>query len=227
MKIVVIFIFLIVLVNIVGIFISSVFRNKKAIINNNIKKEVYKRIDQFTDGETAKITGVIEYVGETLIAPLSGKECAYYYVRVEKSELAGKQRRLTTILEENATKTFVIRDGDKYAFINDKNIKSFIVRDIDYTSGILVDIPKLFEAYLKKNNEKGNGFLGLNRTLRFQEGLLKKGDEVIVSGQGKWLSAIEAGLPDHYGNVLVITGGNEPVYLSNDMGIVNSNKDVF
>jgi len=210
-------IILIVIASMIIIVILVIFFSNKAIIKRKLKKSNYKRIADFKDGDIAKIVGCIEIVGKPLYSPLSKRECSHYYVHVEQEKSSGKSSSWETIIEEEVTSRYLIKDGIRYAIINDKKLKSYIVQDAKFSSGFWNDATENLENYLKSKGEESEGFFGFNKTLRFKEGVLEKGEEIAVLGKGNWKDATSLNLPEKYGKVLEITSTNEQaIYLSDD-----------
>lgn len=195
----------------------TIFFNKKAIIKRKLKKAELKPINQFRDNEEARIVGEVEFVGEPLIAPLSGRPCAYYYVHVEQEKSTGKSSSWSTLIEEEVSGEYVIRDGANYAYINGRHIKSYIVQDRNYRSGFLNDAADHLENYLNRKGYESENMLGFNKTMRYKEGVLEKGEKIAVYGKGVWRSATELNLPEKFGRVLSISEPNDDeIYLSDD-----------
>ncbi|MEL1244479.1 hypothetical protein AAEO56_09420 [Flavobacterium sp. DGU11] len=192
----------------IAVIIGSFF-TRKAMIRRKLKKAPLRSLSDFKHGETAKITGRVEFIDEPLEAPLSGRECVWYCVHIMQS--SGKSS--STLIETEDKCRFVLRDGDKVAYINDSNIKKYIEMDKKYRSGTFEDAAPKLEAYLKKHDKKSQGFLGLNKTMHYYEGVLEKNEAVAVLGKGEWCDAESLGLPREYGMVLAITTPNDnPVY---------------
>jgi hypothetical protein len=207
---------------VVGIFILggislSLYFSKKAVIKRKLKKAIDKKISDFVSGDIAKVVGKVEYVGEPLIAPLSGRRCAYYYVLVEEQVSTGKSSHWSKIIEEEVAGAFVIRDGRHCAHINSRNVKSVLVEDREYKSGFREDATGILERYLNAHDQKSTGSFGWNKTMRYKEGVLEEGELIAAMGRGEWKNADQEQLPDTYDRVLSITSTEtEPVYLSDD-----------
>jgi len=202
---------------IVAIILTSLYFSKKAVIKRKLKKAIGKKISDFASGDIAKVVGKVEYVGEPLIAPLSGRRCAYYYVLVEEQISTGKSSHWENIIEEEVAGTFVIRDGRHCAHINSKNVKSVLVEDRQYKSGFRNDASSELERYLNNHEKKSQGTFGWNKTIRYKEGVLEEGELIAAMGRGEWKNADQEQLPDTYDRVLAITSTEkEPVYLSDD-----------
>lgn len=208
---------LVVIVGIAAIALFAIFYNKKAVIKRKLKNAELKRLNEFRDGNVARVVGKVEYTDEPLIAPLSGRECAYYYVIVEQEKSSGNSSSWHTLIEEEVAGDFVIRDDSNYALINSCKIKSYIVQDRNYKSGFLNDASLKLEKYLNSKGHESENMLGLNKTLRYKEGILEKGERIAVYGKGVWQSATALGLHEKYGRVLTISSNDdEKVYLSDD-----------
>lgn len=210
-------IFLIIFTIIIAIAGLSYLFSKKARIKRKLKKASFKKMAGFKNGEVAKIVGKVEIVGEALIAPLSGRICSYYYIHVQERVSSGKNSYWKTRVEEEVSGKFVIREGENCAFINDNNLNSYIVQDRNYSSGFLNDASLKLEKYLNSKGYKSEGILGMNRTLRYKEGVLEDKEEIAVFGQGNWKEGSALNLPEEYGRVLEITSKNgEAIFLSDD-----------
>jgi len=198
------------------VFISFYF-SKKAIIKRKLKKAIGKKISDFISGDIAKVVGKVEYVGEPLIAPLSGRRCAHYYVLVEEKVSSGKSSHWNTLIEEDVAGKFVIRDGRHCAHINNQNVKSYLVEDREFASGFGNDATPELERYLNAHGQKSEGVFGWNKTIRYKEGVLEEGELIAAVGRGEWKTAEQAQLPDTFERVLEISATEqEPVYLSDD-----------
>jgi len=201
---------------ILGIFIIASFFGEKTILKRKLKTAGYKHINNYRDEEIAKIVGQVEFVDEPLIAPLSKRECAYYHVLIEQRVKSGDNSSWTTIMEEEKSTTFIIREGNHVAFINDPSPNTYLVKDKNYSSGFRNDATEELEAYLMSEGLKSEDFFGFNKRLRYKEGILEEYEKVAVLGKGIWTEASTLNLPEKYEKVLEITADGSPIYLSDD-----------
>jgi len=191
--------------------------NRKNLVKRKLKKAVGLKIYNFKNGDIAKVAGKVELVGEPLIAPLSGRKCAHYQVLVEELVSTGKSSHWHTLIKDEKVVKFVIRDGRYSAFVNYGEIKSYLVEDRLYKSGFRHDATPELEQYLYNHGRKSVGILGLNKTIRYREGILEEGESIAVAGRGEWKNASDLQLPDSYYKVLFIDStGDDPVYLTDD-----------
>lgn len=199
------------------IFLVKYYFSNKTVVKRKLKKANVLKISNFMSGEVAKVIGTVEIVDKPLVSPLSNRECAYYHIHVEEKVSSDNSSYWKTIIEEENKCKFVIRDGRSCAYIDSENIKSYIVDDWENSSGFMNDAADFLEEYLQAHGYKSENFLGLNKTIRYREGVLEKDERITVFGKGGWKSASQCKLPDSYNKILVITSPDDDViYLSDD-----------
>lgn len=209
-----IYIFIVVAAIAVIIIISIIFFNKKAIVKRNMKKTVRKPIYSYKNQEVAKVIGKVEFIGEPLIAPLSGRKCAYYHVLVQKKNSNGKSSSWVKLIEEEVPGKFLIRDGSTCAIVDTSLISTYLVPDRNYSSGFMNDAESNLEKYLAMHGQSSKGIFGFNKTIRYKEGILEEGELVGLTGMCEWRD-VSGSLSS--GKVLVISSNDKtPVYLSDD-----------
>jgi hypothetical protein len=207
------FFFIVVLV--ILIIIYGIFFSKEATIKRKLKNTAAKDISLFEEGEIAKIIGTIEIIGPPLIAPLSGRSCCYYSIVVEQE--SGKNNSRSSIIEEEKFSDFFIVSGNSYATVKAQDIKSLLVKDATYSSGFMENATSHLENYLREHSNKSTNFLGLNKKLTYEEGILQNGETVAVVGKGSWKEITDPFSPGKTIKVLTIHGENgEPVYLTDN-----------
>ncbi|WP_421919463.1 hypothetical protein [Marinifilum sp.] len=208
------------------VFLMVFFFSKKAIVKRKLKQSERKSLSDFRSGETARIVGKVKFVEDPLIAPLSGRRCSYYHILIEQKKSSGKSSTWYTLVNEERNSKYLIKDGSKYAYINDSFLKSYIVYDAKYRLGFLNDPTENMESLLSSKGIDTTGFFGLNKTLRCKEGVLEQDEEIAIYAHGEWKDALTLGLHEKYGKVLELTAtGEEVIYLSDDPDTTKENKD--
>jgi len=207
-----------------GVMIAKSYFSRKAVVRRKLKKAAGVKISDFLTGDIAKIVGHVEIAGDALIAPLSGRKCAYYPVLVEQLVSNGKNSYWKKLIEEEVSGTFVIRDGRYRAHIDSSSkLKTYLIQDVEFSSGLGNNATERLENYLKANGTKSENILGFNKKLRYKEGVLERGECMAVVGRGEWKFAREMSLPDSFGKILVISSTDkEPVYLSDDPDVIET-----
>ena len=209
---------IIIFVIVLSVIIYSSYFSNKAVIKRKFKKTQHKKISEFADGDVAKFTGIIESVDAPLISPLSHRACTHYSVLIEQKVSSGKSSSWKTIIEKSDSNTFIIRGENACAYINGGRQKRHIVMDREFSSGFMDDAKLHLQDYLKKHGHTSENFMGMNKTLRYKEGVLELGEKVAVLGKGEWKSPEELKLPKELGKVLAITDTNDDyVYFTDEV----------
>lgn len=176
-------------------------------VRRQLKNTALKPISQVKDGENVQISGHIEIVNESLIAPLSGRECAHYVVTVERRTKYIKSPDIVDLLiEEESLGKYLIEDNGRYAYVPEVRLISQIVFDKSYSSDISGVLEKKLRLFMEKYPDSNNNLRAhnANNSLEFKEGILELNEQVIVSGIAEWKSAVSLGLPAKFGRVLYV-----------------------
>jgi len=198
------------------------FFSKRAIVRRGLRKVKQKRIGEFNDGDSGRVTGRVIFAGETLVAPLSKRKCVYYHVVVEQYRSGKGGGAWHTILEEKKEGDVVVRDGTHYAIIDTRHMQSYLIDDANYESGSFNGATSFLGQFLSERGIAGTNWLGFDKKLRYKEGVLAEGELFTVSGEGYWNETKDHNLDLPAPQVLVITTGKKEhdVYLSDDPEIV-------
>ena len=195
----------------------SVYFSDSAKGKRKLKKASFKKISDFKMGEIGKVVGHVEFIDPPLSAPLTGRICAHYHILVEQETNSGKNSQWKTLVKEEVSSRYLIRGESGCAFVQDYNIKRYIVQDRSFSSGFMDDPHVRLKAYLKSKGQDSENSLGFNKTLRYKEGILEENEVIAVFGVGNWKEAAELNLPAELGKVLEITApAEDAVYLSDD-----------
>jgi len=163
------------------------FYSNKKIMLREFKKSRKKPINRIQENEYAKIVGKAKYVNEPLEAPLSGRKCVYYHVIVE----AKGDKIWRRIINDEKHQDFFIESNSEMAIVKmsslQKSMKRFyLVKDYKEKSGFGNDAPEKLERYLKYHNKKSKGLLGINKTIRYSEGIIELYEPIAVKGIAQW-----------------------------------------
>jgi len=206
-----------------GIIVAAIFFSKKAIVKRALKKAPLMQISQFMGGEAGRITGKVAFVGHVLNAPLSNRRCSYYNVVVEEYRSSGKSGHWHTIINEEVAGDIVLAQGNQYALIDKTAIKSYLLPDANFKSGTFNNATPELEAFLAQRGYKSTGLIGLNKTLKYSEGVLEENETFTVSGIGNWMTSKPAGVKIPASRFLLVTPGEKGVvYLTDDPKIAEA-----
>jgi hypothetical protein len=132
-------------------------------------------------GAWVRVGGTVEVLGAPLRAPLSGRACAYYEVRVEQKISAGRSTRWITRAAEADGREFAVRDAGGRAIVRLREAELALVDDIDRRSGLWREPTPDLEAFLAARGIAGKGRWS-NPTLRYREAVLEPGEVVGIAG---------------------------------------------
>lgn len=183
------------------------------------------RIADAVNGDVVRIVGVLRERGELLRAPLTGRACAFFDVRVEELVSRGKSTSWIERINEMGSQPFVLEDESGRALVETKRFVCAVVRDTNLRSGTFHDAQPEMEALLGRHGQESTNTLGLNRSLRYTEGVLEPGERVTVLGRARWEddpegTAVDGARGGYRTSAkrrrLVIEAGVEPVRASDD-----------
>jgi hypothetical protein len=216
-------IFWIIIIAIIGgIIFLGVYFNKAARIKRRLRKTPVSSMLQVQEGEVVKVAGKITPVGRMLTAPLSGRQCVYYHVKVEQYKRQGRSSHWATIIEEEVKGDVVLKDGNSFAMVDTSKVLSHLVPDKKFASGFGNDAKGAIEAYLRKHNVDSTNWLGMNKTLRFNEGVLEPGETVAALGKASWKrrGQVTQDIPADRFLIIGPDEKNQPVYLSDEPSVI-------
>jgi len=212
-------IILLIIVVIGAIIFLSFYFSRKQVVLRKLSKIPLKPATGLKTSELTKVTGKALHVKSPLIAPLSGRECVFYTIKIEKRVSTGKSSHWKTIINEEKTQEFFIDSNGDFVIVrpthSPKNYLSYLVKDKRTSSGAFNDPTPEFEALLKQYNIDPINLLGFNKSLRYKEGIIEIGEQITVSGIAKWKTLNEP-IPDyHYSKIAeLVSEGKEKLIIT-------------
>lgn len=140
-------------------------------------------IEDFPDGTQGKVAGDLVLSDRELVAPLSGRLCAYYCIKVEEYRSHGKSGSWYDIINEEDSVDFVLDDGTGRAIVMVAGAKTAITTDHESNSGTFDNPTRTERNYLESHGKEGQGWV-FNKKLRYTEAILEPGERVSVFGYG-------------------------------------------
>ena len=117
-----------------------------------------------------------------MIAPISGRACAAYHVCVAELEAFVPR----TVIDDEDGQSFLVQDESGVARVQASEFDLAIHADTHLTSGLLVDPPAHVRDWLLAHGQDPTTWLGTNRSLHYDEGVLEQGELVTVLGMVKF-----------------------------------------
>ena len=176
------------------------------------KKSRKKPINRIQENEYAKIIGRAKHVNQPLEAPLSGRKCVYYQVIVEVKGYKSWRR----IINNEKHQDFFIESNSEMAIVKmsllQKSMKRFfLVKDYKEKSGFRNDATEKLQHY-----SKSTAFLGINKTMRYSEGVIELNEPITVKGLAQWKIINEPIEGYSYSKILTLTGTKKEKLLVTD-----------
>lgn len=184
-----------------------------------------KEITDVQEREYVQTYGKVIPTGKTLIAPLSGLECVYYYVEVWNG-IPGNYRSVTfslgglsiskdtygksakAILKEHSEEPFYIESNGAKAIVSDA-LRLPDNRKMVYESGLFDSQSPNMLAYFERYGINPKTILGTNTALVCYEWIIPVGAFITLKGQGYWVGTEANERPLNDNRVLRISKGDK------------------
>lgn len=197
-------------------FLAHHFSNKNRIIRA-FKAARRKQINRIQAHEYAKVIGRAKPKESPLIGPLSGRSCVYYHVLVEVKGDKNWRR----LVNEEQFQDFFIESNSEKALVKITSLKKqfkvlYLVKDYKEHSGFRNTPSKKLEAYLKAHGKNNLGVFGINKTIRYQEGIIEVEETIGVKGVAHWQTLDEPINNYTYSKILTLSGNKKQKLLVTD-----------
>lgn len=176
---------------------------------SNVKN--FKRRQRIIATPTSPIAqapgGLVEIKGRVLPseqgmvqAPFSGRYAVWCRVTVQELRSSGRSSYWHTLLTEVDARHFMVDDGSgQHARVLPMGSNVVLDKQNVASSGTFNDAPPHLEAFLAARGLKSTSWIGLNKSMRYEEELLVPGDALYALGP----SRRDAGPPVHDGYRMV------------------------
>jgi hypothetical protein len=168
-----------------GLVFAGIWFNRDARIKRALKQARRTPIADVKDGQVTKVVGRLTFIGEPLVAPLTGRTCAYYLVVVEQYRSYGRSGKWVQIVREERRQDFLLDDGSARALVRMGDAQVAIVSDANFKSGVFKDATPVLDAFLARHGRQSQGWL-FNKQIRYREGVLEPHEDIAVGGIGRW-----------------------------------------
>ena len=105
-----------------------------------------------------------------------------------------------------------------------RNYICHLVKEQEQSSGTFNDPTPKFEALLKRYNIDSENFFGLNKRLRYEEGIIEIGERITVAGIAKWKTLSEP-MPEYpYSKIVKLESEGKQKLIITDLPEVLPNR---
>jgi hypothetical protein len=167
--------------------------------------------------------GLVEIYGQVipikerlLKSPFTDKDCVYYRYTVEEYRSSGKSSHWVTIKKEEQRDLFYLKDETGTVLIDPKGAQIEAQKDFECQSGLGKDPPEQVFRFLRSRNLSHEGFLGLNKTMRYRETVIVPGDRLYIMGTAGENPFRKDGTADQVDSIMIQKGTHEKQYYISD-----------
>lgn len=206
----------------------SYYFNDKQVIIRSLSKIPLRRVTNLRENEVSKLQGKALHVKEPLIAPYSGRKCIFYQIKIQQKVSTGKSSRWKTLIEEEQMQEFFLENNGDMVIIkpqkHPENYKCFLVKDKEQNSGTFNDASPRFVGVLNRYDIDSTNWLGFNKKLRYEEGVIEIGEYITVAGIAKWKTLSEP-IPEYpYSKIAELESNEKQKLLITDLPEVLTKK---
>ena len=130
-----------------------------------------------------KVYGTVSAAGGTLTSPLSNRSCVYYQYSIQ--ECKGDSSDYMTVKSDRSKLCFYLDDGTGRVLVNPEYAQMDLSPDYRFQSGLFKDPPANVMEILSESRIKHDGFMGLNKGMKFFEYCIEPGSKLYVIGTAR------------------------------------------
>lgn len=218
-----------VVVFILIVIIGNYFRTKQKIIRI-LSKLPKENSGSLRTNIFSKISGKVKAINTPLIAPYSKRKCVFYSIKIEQRKKSGKQRRWKTLVKEEEIQDFLVETSGDYVIVKPnktpKNYLSYLVIDSKVSSGTFNNPSTKFDNLLSNYNIKSTNLFGLNKQLRYTEGIIEIGETITVAGTVKRTSLNQPLEGYSYSKIVELSSTDQQKIIITDLPNIKSKRRV-
>jgi hypothetical protein len=203
---------LLALIGLAIIAIGFIFFRKKRLIENIPTS----KIRSIAMGLVEIFGQVIPIKEQIFRSPFTDKECVYYQFTIEEYRSSGKNSNWVTIKKGEQKGLFYLKDDTERVMINPTGATIEARKDFEYQSGLGKDPPEQVIRFLSANNLAHEGFLGLNKTMRYRETIISPDDTLYIMGTAGENPFNKEVTANHVDSIMIQKGKNEKQYYISD-----------
>jgi hypothetical protein len=160
----------------IAIFIQY-FSNAE-VVRRGLRGARLYRIRAFPPDKVARIAGTVRRSGELLEAPVTGRRCIAYVVRLR--EESGGTGVTHPAIEETRGNPFLVEDTEGRALVKLERERCSLTLERHKEVGVVESTSGIDALLARQSVHKGGG------RFRFEEGILEEGDRIAVLGKGRF-----------------------------------------
>jgi len=164
--------------------------------------------------------GLVEIFGnvvskdESLLkSPFTQNPCVYYKYKIEELRSSGKSTHWVTIKKGEENRLFFLQDDTGRVLVNATGAIIRLSKDTCYHSELGNDPPESVQQFIKSIKVDFEGFLGINKTMKYTEWYIAPGDNLYIIGTATDNPFVEeASVEQGVEDVMITKGDHEKFY---------------
>lgn len=159
-----------------GVMFAAWYYSEAQRVKRGLAAAQSKTVSALREGDLVRVAGTLRLGPRALTAPLSGRRCALFLVRVREK----KGKSSAEIIRESEGVEFTLEDGSGAVLVRPERFELALVDDHEQRSGTWNDASPAVANYLASKGQSPETSLGFNRGLSFYEAVLEEGERVAV-----------------------------------------------
>jgi hypothetical protein len=188
---------------------------------------VQKKKRLITDTPTSKIRslamGLVELFGQVIPfqnrvfkSPFTNTDCVYYKYTIEELQSSGKNSHWVTIKKDEQKTLFYLKDETGMVLVDPASAQIEAKKGFEFQSGFRKDPPGQVLQFLSAHNLSYEGFLGINKTMRYRETIIVPNDTLYIMGTAGENPYKKEGQVDQVDSIMIQKGTVEKHYYISD-----------
>jgi hypothetical protein len=140
-------------------------------------------IGSFPENTVGRVIGQSYALTPPMVAPLTGRPCVMYDVKIEEHVSNGKSSHWKQVIRERKSQPFVLVDDSGRAIVDPSHATALLVFDSKTSSGLFDPANVVEENFLHRHAQASKGWV-FNRSLRYSEAIVGIGETIAVLGSG-------------------------------------------
>ncbi|NND63168.1 MAG: hypothetical protein HKN48_08220 [Flavobacteriaceae bacterium] len=183
-----------------------------------LKKSKAESISKIQSGDYVKLKGNALKVIEPLVAPISGRECIFYQVLIEKK---GSKNSWHKVVDATETQDFFLGQQGEMVMVKMDIPRSetqiYLEKDNVQNSSTFAEPSQRMLDYLEKNGASHKNILGFNRRMRYKEGIIAIDEKIVIKGIAQWKSLKQPIEGYSFSKILSLTGTKDQKLIITDL----------
>ncbi len=204
--------------------------NPKQIIIRTLSNLEEKSATSFKTNELLKVVGKAMNIASPLEAPFSKRKCVFYTIQIDQKKGVRGNSYWKTIYKEEKIQEFYVKNKEEYILIktiqNPRNYLSYVVTAIETYADAFKDPTPEFLKLLNDYHIETKDFLGINKHLRYKEGIIAIDEKIIVAGMPKWKPLIQPIAEYPFSKIVTLESNSNQKLIFTDLPLIAKRRNI-